>query len=62
MAHSKEKTLSSAARLKYIALLLFSYALLLTAFGFRLYEDASIPPWSAFLKYQENFQRDHLAQ
>jgi len=62
MAYSKEKTLSSAARLKYIALLLFSYALLLTAFGFRLYEDASIPPWSAFLKYPENFQRDNLAQ
>lgn len=62
MAYSKEKTLSSAARLKYIALLLFSYTLLLTAFGFRIYEDASIPPWSAFLKYPENFQRDNLAQ
>ena len=62
MAHPEAKNLSSAARLKYAALLVFSYSLLLIALGFRIYEDASIPPWAAFLKYPENFQKDHLAQ
>ncbi len=62
MAHSEAQALSATARLKDGALLLFSYALLLILLGFRLYEDAAIPPWAAFLRYPENFTRDLLAQ
>jgi len=62
MAHPKAQTLSTPACLKYAALLLFSYALLLLSFGLRIYEDAAIPPWAAFLKYPPYFEKDLLAQ
>jgi hypothetical protein len=44
MAHPKAQALSTPACLKYAALLLFSYALLLLSFGLRIYEDSAIPP------------------
>jgi len=62
MAHPKAQALSTPACLKYAALLLFSYALLLLSFGLRIYEDAAIPPWAAFLKYPHYFEKDLLAQ
>ncbi len=62
MAYPEAQTLSAAAGLKYTALLLFSYVLLLIALGLRICEDASPPPWAAFLKYPENFQKDDLAR
>ncbi len=62
MAHLEAQALSATARLRDGALLLFSYALLLITLGFRLYEDAAIPPWAALLRYPENFTRDLLAQ
>jgi hypothetical protein len=62
MAHSQAQAFSPTACLRDGALLLFSYALLLITLGFRLYEDAAIPPWAAFLRYPENFTKDLLAQ
>jgi hypothetical protein len=62
MAHPKAQALSTPACLKYAALLLFSYALLLLSFGLRIYEDAAIPPWAAFLKYPHYFEKDLLPQ
>jgi hypothetical protein len=55
MAHPKAQALSTPARLKYAALLLLS-------FGLRIYEDAAIPPWAAFLKYPHYFEKDLLPQ
>ena len=62
MAHSQAQAFSPTACLRDGALLLFSYALLLITLGFRLYEDAAIPLWAAFLRYPENFTKDLLAQ
>ncbi len=62
MAYSQAQAPGPSACLKYGALLLFSYALLLITLGFRLYEDAAIPPWAAFLRDPENFTGDLLAQ
>jgi len=62
MAHSEAPAAGALACLRYLALLGFSYGLLLLTLGFRLYEDAAIPPWAAFLKYPEKFQKDFLFQ
>ncbi|MEN3041476.1 MAG: hypothetical protein ABDH66_08080 [Bacteroidia bacterium] len=39
-------------------LLVATYAALLITLGFRVYEDAAIPPWALAKKHPENFQKD----